>query len=144
LEIGKRRSVTYSHLPAGTYIFKVQGSNSLGIWNDKVRELTITILPPWYASWYAYLLYVILLGLGIRAYYRYKLEQNKMATQLQFEQNETHRVKELDKIKTDLYTNMTHEFRTPLTVILGMVQHIRRSATDHLDNRSGYDRTKRQ
>ena len=134
LEIGKRRSVTYSHLPAGTYIFKVQGSNSLGIWNDKVRELTITILPPWYASWYAYLLYAILLGLGIRAYYRYKLEQNKMATQLQFEQNETHRVKELDKIKTDLYTNMTHEFRTPLTVILGMVQHIRRSAADHLDN----------
>ncbi|MBP9747062.1 MAG: response regulator, partial [Saprospiraceae bacterium] len=134
LEIGKRRSVTYSHLPAGTYIFKVQGSNSLGIWNDKVRELTITILPPWYASWYAYLLYAILLGLGIRAYYRYKLEQNKMATQLQFEQIETHRVKELDKIKTDLYTNMTHEFRTPLTVILGMVQHIRRSAADHLDN----------
>jgi len=55
LEIGNRRSVTYSHLPAGTYTFKVQGSNSLGIWNDKVRELTIKILPPWYASWYAYL-----------------------------------------------------------------------------------------
>jgi signal transduction histidine kinase/DNA-binding response OmpR family regulator len=134
LEIGKRRSITYSHLPAGTYTFKVQGSNSLGIWNDKVRELTITILPPWYASLYAYLLYAILLGLGIRAYYRYKLDQNKMATQLQFEQNENHRVKELDKVKTDLYTNITHEFRTPLTVILGMVQHIRRSASDHLDN----------
>ncbi len=134
LEIGKRRSVTYSHLPAGSYTFKVQGSNSLGIWNDKVRALKIIILPPWYASWYAYLFYVILLGLGIRAYYRYKLEQNKMATQLQFEQNENHRVKELDKVKTDLYTNITHEFRTPLTVILGMVQHIRRSAADHLDN----------
>ncbi|MBC7885606.1 MAG: response regulator, partial [Saprospiraceae bacterium] len=141
LEIGKRRSVTYSHLPSGTYTFKVQGSNSLGIWNDKVRELTIKILPPWYASWYAYLIYVILLGLGIRAYYRYKLEQNKMATQLQFEQNENHRVKELDKIKTDLYTNITHEFRTPLTVILGMVQQIRRSAADHLD--SGLDMIER-
>ncbi len=57
-----------------------------------------------------------------------------MASQLQFEQNETLRIKELDKVKTDLYTNMTHEFRTPLTVILGMVQHIRRSAADHLDN----------
>ncbi len=141
LEIGKRRSVTYSHLPAGSYTFKVQGSNSLGILNDKVRELTITILPPWYASWYAYLFYAILLGLGIRAYYKYKLEQNRMATQLQFEQNENHRVKELDKVKTDLYTNITHEFRTPLTVILGMVQHIRRSATDHLD--SGLDMIER-
>jgi signal transduction histidine kinase/DNA-binding response OmpR family regulator/ligand-binding sensor domain-containing protein len=134
IESGNRRNVSYSHLPAGTYTFKIQGSNSLGIWNDKVRELTITILPPWYASWYAYLLYAMLLGLGIWAYYRYKLEQNKMATQLQFEQNETNRIKELDKVKTDLYTNITHEFRTPLTVILGMVQQIRRSATDHIDN----------
>jgi signal transduction histidine kinase/DNA-binding response OmpR family regulator len=134
LEIGKRRSVTYSHLPAGTYTFKVQGSNSLGIWNDQVREITIKILPPWYASWLAYVLYAILLGVCIRAYYRYKLDQNSMATQLQFEQNETHRIKELDKVKTDLYTNITHEFRTPLTVILGMVQQIRRSAADHLDN----------
>lgn len=134
LEIGNRRSVTYSHLPAGTYTFKIQGSNSLGIWSDNSKEITIKILPPWYASIYAYLLYAILLGLAIRAYYKHKLEQNKIATQLQFEQNETHRIKELDKIKTHLYTNITHEFRTPLTVILGMVQHIRKSASDQLDN----------
>lgn len=134
VESGTRRTATYLHLPSGSYTFKLQGSNSLGIWNDKVRELTIKILPPWYASWFAYLLYVTLLGLGIRAYYRYKLNQNKMATKLQFEQNETNRIKELDKVKTDLYTNITHEFRTPLTVILGMVQHIRRSAADHLEN----------
>ena len=134
LEIGNKRSVTYSHLPAGTYTFKVQGSNSLGIWNDKIRELTIKILPPWYASWWAYLIYATLLGLGIRAYYKYKLHETRMATQLLFEQKETHRIKELDKIKTHLYTNITHEFRTPLTVILGMVQQIRRSTADHLNN----------
>ncbi len=73
LEIGNRRSVTYSHLPAGRYTFRVQGSNSLGIWNEKVKELTINILPPWYASWYAYLLYAVILVLGIRAFYKYKL-----------------------------------------------------------------------
>ncbi len=140
-ESGSRRSVTYSHLPAGTYTFKVQGSNSLGIWNDHVKELNIKILPPWYASWYAYLCYVLILGFGIRAYYKYKIAQSKMAAQLQFEQHETHRIKELDKIKTHLYTNITHEFRTPLTVILGMVQHIRKSAHDHLD--SGLDMIER-
>jgi signal transduction histidine kinase/DNA-binding response OmpR family regulator/ligand-binding sensor domain-containing protein len=141
IESGTRRNVSYSHLPAGTYTFKVQGSNSLGIWNDHVKELNIIILPPWYASWYAYLCYVLILGFGIRAYYKYKIAQSKMAAQLQFEQHETHRIKELDKIKTHLYTNITHEFRTPLTVILGMVQHIRKSAHDHLD--SGLDMIER-
>ncbi|HOY12558.1 MAG TPA: ATP-binding protein [Saprospiraceae bacterium] len=134
IESGNRRNVSYSHLPAGNYTFRVQGSNSLGIWNNQIKALTIKILPPWYTSWYAYLFYLVLFGWGIKAYYQYKIDQNKMAAQLQFEQNESHRIKELDKIKTHLYTNITHEFRTPLTVILGMVQHIRKSASEHLEN----------
>lgn len=140
-ESGSRRSVTYSHLPAGTYTFKVQGSNSLGIWNDKIAQLTIHILPPWWATWWAYLMYLSVIGYGIRWYYVYKINKNKVEAQLIFEQKESHRVKELDKIKTHLYTNITHEFRTPLTVILGMVQHIRKSAADHLD--SGLDMIER-
>lgn len=140
-ESGARRSVTYSHLPAGTYTFKVQGSNSLGIWNDKIAELTIQILPPWWATWWANLIYLSIIGYGFRWYYLYKMNKNKVEAQLIFEQKESSRIKELDKIKTHLYTNITHEFRTPLTVILGMVQHIRKSAADHLD--SGLDMIER-
>ena len=62
IESGNRRNVSYSHLPAGTYTFRVQGSNSLGIWNNQIKALTIKILPPWYASWYAYLFYLVLVG----------------------------------------------------------------------------------
>jgi signal transduction histidine kinase/DNA-binding response OmpR family regulator len=140
-ESGARRSVTYSHLPAGTYIFKVQGSNTLGIWNDKIAQLTIHILPPWWATWWAYLIYLCLIGYALRWYYLHKLNKNKVEAQLIYEQKESNRIKELDKIKTHLYTNITHEFRTPLTVILGMVQHIRKSANDHLD--SGLDMIER-
>ncbi|MFZ1369172.1 MAG: ATP-binding protein, partial [Ferruginibacter sp.] len=134
VESGTRRTATYLHLPAGKYIFKVQGSNSQGIWSDKTAELQITVLPPWWRSWWAYGLYAILLGLGIRAYFKFSVNRAKLKSQLNFEQREAKRVKELDTVKTQLYTNITHEFRTPLTVILGMAQQVKNNPPQHLDN----------
>ncbi len=134
VESGTRRTATYLHLPAGKYIFKVQGSNSLGIWSDKMAELQITVLPPWWLSWWAYMIYFVLLGLGIRAYFKFSVNRAKLKSQLNFEQLEAKRVKELDTVKTQLYTNITHEFRTPLTVILGMAQQVKSNPPLHLDN----------
>ncbi len=134
VESGTRRTATYLHLPAGKYIFKVQGSNSQGIWSDKIAELQIIVLPPWWRSWWAYLVYAILVGLGIRAYFKFSVNRAKLKSQLNFEQLEAKRVKELDSVKTQLYTNITHEFRTPLTVILGMAQQVKNNPRAHLDN----------
>ncbi len=134
IESGSRRNVTYSHLPAGTYTFKVQGSNSLGNWGDKITELKVIILPPWWATWWAYCAYVLLLGVAIRAYLKHRLDQTKMEARLAFEQNEAKRIKELDTVKTQLYTNITHEFRTPLTVILGMAQQAKNDPKSQLEN----------
>ncbi|MGB5005368.1 MAG: ATP-binding protein [Ferruginibacter sp.] len=134
VESGTRRTATYLHLPAGKYIFKVQGSNSQGIWSDKTAELQITVLPPWWRSWWAYGLYAILMGLGIRAYFKFSVNRAKLKSQLNFEQREAKRVKELDTVKTQLYTNITHEFRTPLTVILGMAQQVKNNPPQHLNN----------
>lgn len=134
VESGTRRTATYLHLPSGKYIFKVQGSNSQGIWSDKIAELQITVLPPWWRSWWAYLVYIVLLGFGIRAYFKFTVNRAKLKSQLNFEQLEAKRVKELDSVKTQLYTNITHEFRTPLTVILGMAQQVKSDPTQHLDN----------
>lgn len=134
VESGPRRNVTYSHLPSGTYVFKVQGSNSLGIWGNKIAELKIRVLPPWWKTRWAYLAYILLIGIAIRAYLYYRLEQTKMESQLDFEQKEAKRIKELDTVKTQLYTNITHEFRTPLTVILGMAQQIKNSPKEHFEN----------
>ncbi len=129
-----RRSATYLHLPEGNYVFKVQGSNSEGIWSENVAALQINILPPWWKTWWAYLSYTLLFGFLIRTYLQYRLNQSKIESQLIVEQNEARRIKELDNIKTQLYTNITHEFRTPLTVILGMVQQIKGAPKEHLEN----------
>jgi len=131
---GTRRSATYLHLPSGKYTFKVQGSNSQGIWSNKTAELNITVLPPWWLSWWAYCCYALLLVLGIRAYFKFTVNRAKLKSQLNFEQLEAKRAKELDTVKTQLYTNITHEFRTPLTVILGMAQQIVNKPGEHFNN----------
>jgi signal transduction histidine kinase len=134
VESGTRRSATYLHLPAGKYIFKVQGSNSQGIWSDKTAELKITVLPPWWRTWWAYLAYVLTIGFAIRLYLKFNVNKAKLKAQLQYEQEEAKRIKELDSIKTQLYTNITHEFRTPLTVILGMARQVTANPADHFTN----------
>ncbi len=134
VESGNRRSATYLHLPAGRYDFKVQGSNSQGIWSDKICTLQITVLPPWWRSWWAYGLYSIIIALVVKAWFNFSVNRAKLKSQLNFEQLEAKRVRELDTLKTQLYTNITHEFRTPLTVILGMAQQVMNKPTEHFNN----------
>ena len=137
VESGTRRTATYLHLPSGKYNFRVQGSNSQGIWSDKIATLQITVLPPWWLSWWAYVVYATLLFFGIRTYFKFSVNRAKLKAQLNFEQLEAKRIKELDSIKTQLYTNITHEFRTPLTIILGMAQQVKSNPPLHLN--SGID-----
>jgi signal transduction histidine kinase/DNA-binding response OmpR family regulator/ligand-binding sensor domain-containing protein len=134
VQAGTNRSATYLHLPSGKYIFKVQGSNSQGVWSEHIAELKITVLPPWWRTWWAYLFYLLVIGLGIRAYFKFRVKEAKLQHQLNFEQQEAKRVKELDAVKTQLYTNITHEFRTPLTVILGMAQQVKNKPDEYFDN----------
>ena len=135
VESGTRRSATYLHLPAGNYAFKVQGSNSQGIWSEHIAELEIKVLPPWWRSWWAYIVYAILAILAVRTWIQFNINRAKLRAQLSFEQLEAKRVKELDSIKTQLYTNITHEFRTPLTVILGMAQQVKEKPEVQFENR---------
>jgi signal transduction histidine kinase/DNA-binding response OmpR family regulator/ligand-binding sensor domain-containing protein len=124
VESSSRRTATYLHLPAGNYVFKVQGSNSQGIWSSHIAELSIRVLPPWWLSWWAYVSYVLIVALSIRWYLKFNVNKAKLRSQLNYEQLEAKRMKEMDVIKTQLYTNITHEFRTPLTVILGMAAQV--------------------
>lgn len=134
VESGSRRTATYVHLPSGKYTFKVQGSNSQGEWSDNIAELKIVILPPWWRTWWAYLIYVAVAAIALRSYFKFRVNKAKLQTQLNFEQQEAKRVKELDAVKTQLYTNITHEFRTPLTVILGMANQVKNDPEKYLDN----------
>ncbi len=108
-----RRYVTYTNLSPGTYTFRVKGATRKSPWSTTAATLEIQILAPWWATIWAYMAYVLLLFAIIRALYIFQLRRKLVEA-------EAKQFKELDAVKTKLYTNITHEFRTPLTVILGM------------------------
>lgn len=108
---------TYLNLAPGTYTFKVIGSNSDGVWNSMPASLKITVLPPWYRTWWAWLLYALIVGGVIYQFYRYQL-RNKL------EHAETLRLKELDAFKSNFFTNISHDLRTPLTLILSPLKRL--------------------
>jgi signal transduction histidine kinase/ligand-binding sensor domain-containing protein/CheY-like chemotaxis protein/AraC-like DNA-binding protein len=117
--------IQYIKVPPGKYIFRVKGSNVDGILNEQGISITITILPPWWRTWWAYICYVVLVGGSVYTFYQYQLKQR-------LKQAEALRLKELDEVKNKLYTNITHEFRTPLTVILGMAKQVIEHPKVHL------------
>mgnify|MGYP001412089233 CR=1 FL=1 len=116
--LGNKREVRFTNLSPGTYTFKVKVRNHHGFWSDTPRTLQIVVLPPWYRTWWAYLLYVLTMGGILFAIRNYELKR-------QLAKAEAHRLQELDLAKSRLYTNITHEFRTPLTVILGMADQMK-------------------
>ncbi|GJM34947.1 MAG: hybrid sensor histidine kinase/response regulator [Saprospiraceae bacterium] len=122
----------YSSLPAGHYTFRVRARDSRGLWHPSILSVSVIVHPPWWATWWAYLLYTLLI-LGI-AYVIFRVLKRRLLlqNQLKREQEEATRLKELDHFKSRLYTNLTHEFRTPLTVILGMADQIESNPKNHL------------
>lgn len=117
-------SASYSHLNPGTYFFEVKGCNSDGIWNNQPVRMTVTILPPFWASPVAYIAYTILItGLGtiIVLWFRRKNELKRILLQEKMhEENQ----KELYNAKMKFYTNISHELRTPVTLIVGLIEKL--------------------
>lgn len=124
VKAGNQQSASFISLAPGDYEFIVQGTNSQNQWSEQKAKIRITVLAPWYLSWWAYLLYSLLIVVAIRLYFQFSLRRAKLQQQLAYEKQEADRVRELDALKTRLFTNMTHEFRTPLTVIIGMAQQV--------------------
>jgi signal transduction histidine kinase/ligand-binding sensor domain-containing protein len=118
------RKAYFTELPPGHYMFKVKASNGSGVWNNKAAELRIEILPPFYASRLAYLLYaftgVALICLIIYNYHQRITNKNKRKLEHLAHKKE----QELYKNKIDFFVNVAHEIRTPLTLIQGPMEEI--------------------
>lgn len=118
----------FNSLPAGEYVFRVRARDSRGNWHPNELAIPMVVYPPWWASWWAYVLYGMLLFLLFYILRRYELNRQRLKNNLHLEKLEAERLKELDSFKNRLYTNLTHEFRTPLTVILGMAGQMKGEA----------------
>jgi signal transduction histidine kinase/ligand-binding sensor domain-containing protein/DNA-binding NarL/FixJ family response regulator len=121
---GSQRKATYTNLNPGTYTLWVKASNNDGVWNNEGRKLTIIITPPWYQTWWAYLLYAAVAGGVIYAYIIYRDRQSKLKYEIKLAHIESEKDKELNEKKLSFFTNISHEFRTPLTLIINPVKEL--------------------
>lgn len=118
---GTQHSATYTNLDPGHYVFRVKGSNNNGLWNEQGSSLTIVIHPPWWKTWWAYTFYAFAVVAIALTIIRFQLNKIALKNQLKIEQVQAEKFQEIERIKTHFFTNISHEFRTPLTLILGPI-----------------------
>src|SRR5690606_29414429 len=132
---GKERSAYYTNLDPGKYVFQVRASNNDGLWNDQVKSIDVFVSLHMWRILCAYIFYVLLFftillfirDRGIRRLkQRFALEQERIRGKQQIEQQrrEAEALHELDRMKIKFLTNLSHEFRTPISLIVGPVDNL--------------------
>lgn len=124
------RKATYTNLDPGEYTFRVKASNNDNIWNEEGISLKITVLPPFWKTRTAFFLYVCLVAGMLFLARRLTLARARLTFRLEQERQEALRRQELDKMKIKFFTNVSHEFRTPLTLILTPLDKILKNTDD--------------
>jgi len=124
-ESGAVRAATYTNLPPGRYTFQVRASNNDGVWNEQGTSLAVIILPPWWRTWWAYTLYGALALAALYGVRRYEMNRLRLEQRLEIERLEGEQLRELDRARSRLFANVSHEFRTPLTLTMGPLDDLR-------------------
>lgn len=122
--IGKNRKANYSRLTEGSYTFKVKSTDSNGKWSNEVTLLSVHVLPPWYRTWWAYVLYTAAAGGMIYAYQRYNRNKERMRYEVKLAHMEGMKEKELIEKQVSMFTYISHEFRTPLSLIINPLKQV--------------------
>ena len=116
--------VDYRNMPYGRYTFKVHAIGAAQKWSEPF-EYTFTILPPLWLTWWAYLIYGFILLILIRWYRGFLIKREKINADLRIKEVEVSKMQELDHMKSRFFANISHEFRTPLTLIQGPIEELR-------------------
>ncbi|MCF6300254.1 MAG: response regulator [Proteobacteria bacterium] len=130
------RKISYSNLKPGEYTFRVKGSNKDGVWNEAGKSLSVVVKPAPWLSWWAYAIYTLLFMIALFCFVSWRTRANKrITTMLRIEvdkqtselQVQKQKVENLLAKKNEFFANVSHEFRTPLTLILGPIDKLLRS-----------------
>lgn len=123
--------VSYSNLPAGDYTFLLKAANNDGKWSGEVEALHIRVLPVWYRTWWAFLIFALFFILLVFAVFRFFWLRKSMQTEIRMERLDREKKEEISQMKIRFYVNISHELRTPLTLIISPLQELLSSVTGH-------------
>ncbi|MBE7170787.1 MAG: response regulator [Williamsia sp.] len=118
---------SYTRLVPGHYTLLVNCTNSIGKWSGHIRKLPVTVLPPWWRTWWAYLCYVLILAGALWVLYRNWLQREKARQLILLQQKEAEQLKAVDEMKNRFFSNITHEFRTPLSLIIAPLDQLQQN-----------------
>jgi ligand-binding sensor domain-containing protein/signal transduction histidine kinase/DNA-binding response OmpR family regulator len=128
---GTRNIANYTNIPPGAYTFKVRGSNGNGVWNPTEAKIIIKISSPWWFSWYAFVIYSLFVLLLVYSLFRISRLQMKLKHKTLIDKLEMEKIEGVNKAKLDFFTNISHDFRTPLTLILISLNQLKEKAGLH-------------
>lgn len=123
--------VSYSNLPAGDYTFLLKAANNDGKWSGEVEALHIRVLPVWYRTWWAFLIFALFFVLLVFAVFCFFWLRKSMQTEIRMERLDREKKEEISQMKIRFYVNISHELRTPLTLIISPLQELLSSVTGH-------------
>lgn len=112
-----RQFASYNQLSKGKYDFLVRSTNENGLWSDKITKLTIYRLPAFYETWWAYTIYALIFGICLFSAYKTALNRIRLRNKLNIARIEREKTEELTQSKLRYFTNISHDFLTPLTII---------------------------
>ncbi len=121
VDLKTKNEISFTKIPPGKYTLEILGSNDKGVWSENPFRLPIKIKPPLWLSWYAFVIYLMIISTIIyflkrESYYRINMEKKMMMERLKHESEE-----QLFADKQKLFTNISHELRTPLSLILSPI-----------------------
>lgn len=134
-----QRKANYNHITEGNYTFMVKTMGADGAWSAPVTLATLRVMPPWYRTWWSYILYGLLATGAIVAWVRYNRYKIVMAHKVELAQLERRQEKQMAERQVEMFTYITHEFRTPLSLIINPLRQAgkKSGAPDGLDKELG-------
>ncbi|ALJ05427.1 hypothetical protein APS56_09985 [Pseudalgibacter alginicilyticus] len=121
----------FTNIPPGDYIFEVKAANNDGVWNNKPTQILISISPPLWLTWYAYSFYLVALVASIYFFRKQVIHRQNLKSEINMAKIQRETEEQLHQLKLQFFTNISHEFRTPLTLIQGPVVRLLKTGLEN-------------